>query len=244
MPDHPTAAIVVIGNEILSGRTREGNAHYLAKMLNAHGICLCEIRVVADQQALIVAAVNALRVAYDYVFTSGGIGPTPDDITADAVAAAFGVPLLLHADAKARLEQYYKDKTIDLNTARLRMARIPKGASLIDNPISAAVGFCLGNVYVMAGVPAVFEAMAMHIVPTLPQGTILLSRTIRVEQGEGDIAETLSRFVAQHPDLQIGCYPIHLQHASGYAACVVVRGYEASALDTAVADLRADLAKI
>jgi molybdenum cofactor synthesis domain-containing protein len=152
MPN-PTAAMLVIGDEILSGRTRDSNTHHLAGELTRHGIDLREVRVVADDHAAIVAAVHALRTAYDHVFTSGGIGPTHDDITADAIAAAFATPISIRADARALLQAHYDRQGTVLNEARLRMARIPDGASLIDNPVSAAPGFTLGNVHVMAGVP-------------------------------------------------------------------------------------------
>lgn len=163
----PTAAMLTIGDEILSGRTRDANLPHLAEALVARGIQLCEARVVPDVAAEIIAALNALRARYDHVFTSGGIGPTHDDITADAVAAAFGVPIDIRADARAVLALNYANPEVDLNPARLRMARIPEGGILIENPVSRAPGFTLGNVHVMAGVPDVFRAMVAGLLPRL-----------------------------------------------------------------------------
>ena len=166
MPN-PTAAMLVIGDEILSGRTRDSNMHHLAGVLTKKGIDLAEVRVVADDRAAIVAAVQALSGAWDHVFTSGGIGPTHDDITADCIAEAFGAAIDVRADARALLAAHYKRTGGELNEARLRMARIPDGAILIDNPVSIAPGFSIGNVHVMAGVPAVFEAMVATVMPQL-----------------------------------------------------------------------------
>ena len=176
MPN-PTAAMLTIGDEILSGRTRDANLPHLAEALAARGIALREARVVPDVADEIVAAVNALRARYDHVFTSGGIGPTHDDITADAIAAAFGVPIGVREDARAILATNYANPEVELNEARLRMARIPDGATLIDNPVSKAPGFSLGNVHVMAGVPAVFQAMVAGLLPGLTGGRPLLSET-------------------------------------------------------------------
>ena len=164
---NPTAAMLVIGDEILSGRTRDSNMHYLAGELTRIGIRLAEVRVVADEHAAIVAAVNALRAAYDNVFTSGGIGPTHDDITADAIAAAFGAPITHRADAMALLGAHYERQGLPFHEARQRMARIPDGAVLIENPISTAPGFTLGNVHVMAGVPSIFQAMVASVGPVM-----------------------------------------------------------------------------
>ena len=169
MPN-PTAAMLVIGDEILSGRTRDANMHYLAGELARVGIDLEEVRIVSDKAPRIVAALNALRGGYDHVFTSGGIGPTHDDITADAVAAAFGVGIGVRDDARAILAAHYQRTGLELNAARLRMARIPDGAALIDNPVSSAPGFSLGNVHVMAGVPAVFQAMVASVLPGFAGG--------------------------------------------------------------------------
>src|SRR6056297_2449913 len=183
MPN-PTAAMLVIGDEILSGRTRDANMHHLAQELTKVGIDLCEVRIVSDDHDAIVSALNALRAGHDTVITSGGIGPTHDDITADAVAAAFGVTVDVRDDARAILAEHYAKTGRELNAARLRMARIPDGATLIENPVSAAPGFTLGKVHVMAGVPAVFEAMVASVLPTLTGGAPLISRTLRVDEPE------------------------------------------------------------
>ncbi len=194
MPN-PTAAILIIGDEILSGRTREANAHYLAGELVRTGIDLKEIRVVADDMAAIAGALNALRAAHDHVFTSGGIGPTHDDITADAVAHAFAVTLDVREDARALLAEHYAASGLEFNVARLRMARVPQDATLIDNPISAAPGFSIGNVHVMAGVPNIFQAMVASVLPRLTGGP-MLSQSLRIDRGEGTIAEALAALAA------------------------------------------------
>ena len=188
---NPTAAMLVIGDEILSGRTRDSNLYYLAGELTRHGINLSEVRIVADDTAAIVAGVNALRGQYDHVFTSGGIGPTHDDITADAIAAAFGVMITHRADAVALLGAHYERQNLPFNDARMRMARIPDGARLIENPVSIAPGFSLGNVHVMAGVPRIFEAMVASVLPTLTGGEPLLSQTLRLMRGEGEVGSAL-----------------------------------------------------
>ena len=192
----PTAAMLVIGDEILSGRTRDANMHHLAGVLTEAGITLAEVRIVPDEHAVIVDALNALRAAHDTVFTSGGIGPTHDDITADAVAAAFGVSVDVRDDARSLLAAHYEATGRELNEARLRMARIPDGATLIDNPVSVAPGVSLGNVHVMAGVPSVFQAMVASVMPSLKGGPPLLSRSLRVPRGEGDIAGPLGEIAA------------------------------------------------
>lgn len=234
MPN-PTAAMLVIGDEILSGRTRDSNTHHLAQALTGRGIRLCEARVVADDHGAIVAAINALRGAHDHVFTSGGIGPTHDDITADAVAAAFGVGIGVREDAHAILRAHYARTGLELNAARLRMARIPEGAVLIDNPISAAPGFTLGNVHVMAGVPAIFEAMVASVLPGLVGGDPLLSQMIDVQRGEGEIAAALADLAARYGDLSFGSYPYTRNGA--YGTQLVVRGTDAARLDAALVEL-------
>ena len=231
MPN-PTAAMLVIGDEILSGRTRDANMHHLAGELTKIGIDLTEARIVRDEPAAIVAAVNALRAACDHVFTSGGIGPTHDDITADCVACAFGEPLDVREDARAILQAHYDRSGTEINAARLRMARIPDGAALIDNPISAAPGFTIGNVHVMAGVPAIFEAMVASLLPTLTGGAPLLSQTLRVDRGEGDIAGPLAELAAEHPDLMVGSYPFNKDGAFGVN--VVIRGADKAQVDAAM----------
>lgn len=234
---HPTAAMLVIGDEILSGRTRDSNMHHLAQVLTGHGIRLREMRVVPDEHNRIVAALNDLRAAHDHVFTSGGIGPTHDDITADAVAAAFGVGIDVRDDARAILVAHYQRTGMELNAARLRMARIPDGAILIDNPVSAAPGFTLGNVHVMAGVPAIFQAMVAGVLPTLAGGAPLLSQALDVPRGEGEIAAALGELAARYADLSFGSYPWVRNGAFGTQ--IVIRGSDGARLDAAMVELAA-----
>lgn len=238
MPN-PTAAMLVIGDEILSGRTRDANMHHLAGELTSHGIDLREVRIVSDDRAAIIAAAQALSQGYDHVFTSGGIGPTHDDITADCIAAAFGRSIDVREDARALLEAHYERSGAELNAARLRMARIPEGAVLIENPVSTAPGFTVENVHVMAGVPAVFQAMVASILPTLTGGAPLLSQTLRIMRGEGDIAATLSQLAEDFSDLSIGCYPFHMNGIFG--ANVVVRGTDGTRIGAAVTRLAQEL---
>ena len=238
MPN-PTAAMIVIGDEILSGRTRDSNMHHLAGQLTSVGIDLKEVRVVGDENGTIIAAVQELSRVYDSVFTSGGIGPTHDDITADCIAKAFGAHLDVRDDARAILQAHYDKSGTELNEARLRMARIPDGAALIDNPVSAAPGFTLKNVHVMAGVPSVFEAMVASVLPTLTGGSPLLSQTLRVMRGEGEIAGNLSALAADFSDLSIGCYPF--QKDGAFGANVVVRGADGARVDAAVTRLAREL---
>jgi molybdenum cofactor synthesis domain-containing protein len=232
---NPTAAMLVIGDEILTGRTRDANMHHLAQELTGRGIRLSEVRIVADQHESIVAALTALRGGYDHVFTSGGIGPTHDDITADAVAAAFGVPITIRADARAILEAHYQRTGLELNAARLRMARIPDGATLIENPVSAAPGFTLGNVHVMAGVPAIFQAMVAGVLPTLLGGAPLLSQMLDVPRGEGEIATPLGALAERYADLSFGSYPY--QRNGAFGTQIVVRGTDAARIDAAMMEL-------
>jgi molybdenum cofactor synthesis domain-containing protein len=232
---NPTAAMLVIGDEILSGRTRDSNMHFLAGELTRVGIDLREVRVVADDHPAIVAAVRALAVAYDLVFTSGGIGPTHDDITADAVAEAMGAGIGHRADAMALLQAHYDRQGLPFNEARQRMARIPDGARLIDNPISVAPGFSLGHVNVMAGVPKIFEAMVAGLLPTLTGGAPLLSQSLRVMRGEGEIAADFGALAAEFPDLSMGSYPFTVNGA--YGTNLVIRGTDAGRLDAAMVQL-------
>ena len=236
MPN-PTAAMLVIGDEILSGRTRDSNMHFLATELTNHGIPLREARVVPDDHTTIVAALNSLRAAHDHVFTSGGIGPTHDDITADAVAAAFGVNIDIRADARALLAAHYARAGLEFNAARQRMARIPDGATLIDNPVSTAPGFTLGNVHVMAGVPNIFQAMVASVLPTLTGGPPLLSQSLQVNRGEGDIAADFGTLAADFPDLSMGSYPFIRNGAHG--TNLVIRGTDAARIDAAMTRLAA-----
>ncbi|WP_170789545.1 competence/damage-inducible protein A [Ruegeria lacuscaerulensis] len=232
---NPTAAMLVIGDEILSGRTRDANMHYLAGELTKQGIDLKEVRIVSDDAPAIESAVKALSDAHDHVFTSGGIGPTHDDITADCIARAFDAAIDIRADARALLEAHYKNSGLELNPARLRMARIPDGATLIDNPVSTAPGFTIANVHVMAGVPSVFQAMVASVLPGLTGGSPLLSQTLRVHRGEGDIAGPLAALAADFPDLAIGSYPFQINGAFG--ANIVVRGTDGAQVDAAVTRL-------
>ncbi|MGX9356319.1 competence/damage-inducible protein A [Roseobacteraceae bacterium S113] len=236
MPN-PTAAMLVIGDEILSGRTRDANMHYLAGELTKHGIDLREVRVVSDDSTAIIAALNALRGGFDHVFTSGGIGPTHDDITADCIAAAFGAHIDVRDDARALLAAHYARMGTELNEARLRMARIPDGASLIDNPVSVAPGFTMGNVHVMAGVPSVFQAMVASVLPTLTGGAPLLSQSLRIMRGEGDIAGPLGALAEQHPALSIGSYPF--QKNGVFGSQIVIRGHDGAEVDAAMTALQA-----
>jgi molybdenum cofactor synthesis domain-containing protein len=234
MPN-PTAAMLVIGDEILSGRTRDANMHHLAKELTHLGIDLKEVRIVSDEAEAIADAVKALAAGHDHVFTSGGIGPTHDDITADNVARAFGRPIDVRDDARAILQSHYDRQEQELNEARLRMARIPEGATLIDNPISAAPGFTLENVHVMAGVPKIFEAMLASILPRLVGGAPILSQSLAIMRGEGDIAGPLRDLSERYSDLSFGSYPF--QRNGVFGAQVVVRGSDGARVEAAMAEL-------
>ncbi len=232
---NPTGAMLVIGDEILSGRTRDSNLHYLSQELTRVGIDLREARVVGDDHAAIVAGIRALAAAHDHVFTSGGIGPTHDDITADAVAEAMGARISQRADAMALLAAHYDRQGLPFNEARQRMARIPDGAVLIENPVSVAPGFSLGNVHVMAGVPKIFEAMLAGVLPTLTGGAPLLSQTLRVLRGEGEIAAEFGRLAADYPDLSMGSYPFNQNGAFG--TNLVIRGTDPARLTEAMVQL-------
>jgi molybdenum cofactor synthesis domain-containing protein len=229
MAEIVTAAMLVIGDEILSGRTKDRNIGHVADIMTAVGIDLSEVRIVPDREDEIVAAVNALRQRYDYVFTSGGIGPTHDDITADAVAKAFGVPCEYDAKAYAMLEANYATRQMEFTEARKRMARMPRGAEHIDNQVSVAPGFRIGNVHVMAGVPAIFQAMLDSVVPTLRTGAKLLSVTISCPLPEGVIGVPLGEIQREHPDTIIGSYPKFLD--GRFWTDLVVRARTAEALE-------------
>ncbi len=235
MPN-PTAAILVIGDEILSGRTQDTNTQHLARKLTAIGIDLKQVRVVSDDQATIVSALNDLRKSYANVFTSGGIGPTHDDITADSVAAAFKVNISIRDDARAILQARYAKTGSHTNPARLRMARIPDGAVLIDNPVSGAPGFTLENVHVMAGVPAVFRAMVASVLPLLTGGIPLISQSLRINRGESHIAGPLGDLAKEFPDLSIGSYPY--QHEGVFGADIIIRGTDNARINAAMAKLK------
>jgi molybdenum cofactor synthesis domain-containing protein len=233
-PKVVTAAVLVIGNEILSGRTKDANLHYLANGLTAIGIRLMEARVVPDIEARIIEAVNALRTAYDYVFTTGGIGPTHDDITSESVAKAFGVGLIKHPKAVALLTDHYGEA--NLTAARLRMAHVPEGAVLIDNPVSTAPGFRIGNVHVLAGVPAICQAMFDGLKGGLTRGDPVLSKTVSAHVGEGVIAHDLGELQKRYASLDIGSYPFFRQGKFG--ASFVIRGTDEGAIGKAAEELR------
>jgi len=225
------AAVLVIGDEILSGRTQDTNSSHIARFLGGLGIDLREVRVVGDVEAEIVAALNALRVAYDFVFTTGGIGPTHDDITADAVAKAFGVRLGYHPQVYAMLESRYPPG--EFNDMRKRMARIPDGASLVSNPVSAAPGFHLGNVYVLAGVPMVMRAMLEQIAPDLPRLAVVKSITLEANLPEGTIAPGLALLQQAHPEVAIGSYPFYREGTpQPFGAQLVLRARDSEALES------------
>jgi molybdenum cofactor synthesis domain-containing protein len=241
-PPMPSAALLIIGNEILSGRTHDANIQYLASRLTALGVRLRETRVVEDDAAAIGRALNALRRAHTYVFTTGGIGPTHDDITAASIAKALKLPLITDRAALARLTAHYRERGGTLNAARRRMAQMPKGAVLIDNPVSAAPGFRIRNVFVLAGVPAIMQAMFESVAPSLKGGPPLLSRTVRVNLPEGDFAAGLERLQGHFADVEIGSYPTFSRRDWGVR--IVLRSQDAGRLDAAVAGLCALIAKL
>jgi molybdenum cofactor synthesis domain-containing protein len=231
----PTAAVLIIGDEILSGRTADTNLNTLARFLSALGIDLMEARTVGDRPDQIVEALNALRATHDYVFSTGGIGPTHDDITADCVAQAFGVGISEHPQALAILERRYGE---ELNQARRRMARIPDGGVLIANPVTDAPGFQIGNVFVMAGVPKIMTAMLEDVAPRLRTGAVVHARTLRVTGvGEGAVASTLSEAARASRDLSFGSYPFGAGTEGEIGTNLVVRGRDATAVEAAVAAL-------
>ncbi|HEY4275090.1 MAG TPA: molybdopterin-binding protein [Rhizomicrobium sp.] len=230
-----TAAMLVIGDEILSGRTQDTNSNYVARQLTGLGIDLKEVRVVGDEEGEIVAALNALRARYDFVFTTGGIGPTHDDITADAVAKAFGVGIGYHPEAYAALEARYEKG--QFNEARKRMARVPDGAGLIKNSASVAPGFHIGNVFVMAGVPMVMRAMMEAIVPQLPQGVPVMSATVSAALPEGALAAGLAEIQKRYPQTVIGSYP--WMKDGQFGAQLVARSRDAAAVEAAARDIEA-----
>ena len=235
----PTAAILIIGDEVLSGRTQDTNLNTLARFLAALGIDLMEARTVGDRKPQIIEALNALRAAHDYVFTTGGIGPTHDDITADAVASAFGVSLAEHPEALAILERRYGD---ELNAPRRRMARIPAGGTLIANPVTDAPGFQIGNVFVMAGVPKIMTAMLEDVAPRLRRGAVVHARTVRVTGvGEGNVADILTAAANANRDLSFGSYPFGAGSVGEIGTNLVVRGRDAEAVEAAVVALLAEL---
>jgi molybdenum cofactor synthesis domain-containing protein len=235
-----TAAVLIIGDEILSGRTKEANAGHIAEVMTAVGIRLREIRVVGDNEADIVDAVNALRGRHTYVFTTGGIGPTHDDITAEAVAKAFGVEIDVDERALSIMRPYYESRGLELTPSRLRMARMPKGAGLIGNRVSAAPGFYFENVFVMAGVPSIMQVMLDELLPMLRTGRKLLSVTIKVAAPEGDVADLFSEHQSHFPEVGMGSYP---SFKGGVMRCeLVLRSIDAEQLALADCALRQKLA--
>ena len=237
-----TAAMLVIGDEILSGRTRDRNIGHMADMMTASGIDLKEVRIVGDDEAEIADAVNALRQKYTYVFTTGGIGPTHDDITADSVSRAFGLPCEYDDKAYKMLERHFAVRGISFTDARKRMARMPRGAVHIDNPISIAPGFRIANVYVMAGVPSIFQAMLDGVMPTLKTGSKLVSATVHCPVGEGSIGDRLAAIQNAHPETIIGSYPKYLD--GKFWTELVIRSRDEKAMQAARKDVEAMVAAI
>ncbi|WP_299444033.1 molybdopterin-binding protein [uncultured Rhodospira sp.] len=228
----PTAALIVIGNEILSGRTQDANVTFIAGRLSAMGIPLREVRVVPDEAAAIVEAVNTLRARATYVFTTGGIGPTHDDITAASIAAAFGRPLVRHPEAEALMREAYGS---DITEVRLRMASMPEGAALIDNPASGAPGFRVENVFVLAGVPSIMRAMFESLAPDLTGGPPILSRAVTATVRESEVAEALAAIQARWPAVDLGSYP--WARGGQIGTTLVARGTDAAVLEAVVTDL-------
>lgn len=229
--EQPSAAMLVIGDELLSGRTHDANMHYLAKELTEIGISLTEARFIRDDPAAIVSNIIELSKRFDYLFTSGGIGPTHDDITTDCVAEAFEKKASIRSDALKILQEYYDGKDIELNEARLRMARIPETAELIENPISAAPGYVIENVYVMAGVPKIFQSMLKTVIPKLEKGLPTLSLSVKIYKGEGDIALDLEEMVKTFDQLNFGSYPFSEKGVHG--TNIVIRGTDKKLMEEA-----------
>ena len=230
-----TACVLIVGNEILSGRTQDANLAFLGKGLNEVGIRLREARVIPDDRGVIVATVDAVRRAFDYVFTTGGIGPTHDDITAHCIADAFGVPLILHPEAKRLLETHYPPG--QLNEARLRMAMVPEGAELLPNPISRAPGFRIGNVFVLPGVPSIMQGIFEQLKHRLVGGEKVLSRSVSCHLSEGTLAKNLGQLQERYPDLEIGSYPYFRR--GDFGVTLVLRGTDRERLAAATDELKA-----
>ncbi len=238
-----TAAVLVIGDEILSGRTKDRNIGHIAEYLTNIGIDLREVRIVADDENAIVEALNAMRARYTYVFTTGGIGPTHDDITADSVAKAFGVAIDYDQRAVALLKERYAAMGTELNQARMRMTRVPQGAELVPNKVSAAPGFWIGNVIVMAGVPSIMQAMLDEVAPQLKTGIKMLSETVRANCREGDVGTELGEIAKAHPDVMIGSYPF-MDDVRGPNTNIVVRSRDPARLAAAKAAVEDMLGKV
>ncbi len=232
-----TAAVLIIGNEILSGRTRDANLQSLGEALAQHGIRVRETRIVEDRYDAIVQAVNSLRASYDFLFTTGGIGPTHDDITTDCIAAAMGRVVIENAEAVRRLSEYYP--TGDLNQARLKMARIVAGAALLDNPVSAAPGYVIDNVFVLPGVPRILQAMIPGLLARLPRGDAIIGQTVTAFIRESEIAAELEAIQTRYPTLDLGSYPVVREGQFGTA--LVARGTSLADLNAAVAEITAML---
>ena len=232
-----TACVLLIGDELLSGRTKDANLSYIARYLGDMGIQVREARMIPDVEAVIVETLNEVRAAYDYVFTTGGIGPTHDDITADCVAKAFGVPIGHHPEAMAILTKHYEETGNPFTEARKRMARIPEGASLIPNPVSKAPGFQMENVFVMAGIPMIMQVMMDGLAGRLKGGRKMLSATVSCEMGEGQLAEGLGTLQAAHPDVSIGSYPFFV--GKRYGTSIVMRSVDEAALARTQEEVRA-----
>lgn len=231
-----TAAAIIIGNEILSGRTQDKNVKYMAEKLGGVGVRLAEVRIIPDIEGTIVQTINDMRAQVDYVFTSGGIGPTHDDITAESIAKAFSVPLVQNQEAYDILLSHYKKKE-ELTEARLKMAMIPEGAELISNPVSGAPGFNIGNVYVLAGVPRIMQAMLDSVVPTLKGGALVLSKTVEAPFPESKIADALGTIQKKFPDIDIGSYPQYIE--GKHAVNVVLRSIDQAIIEQAKSEVQA-----
>jgi len=235
MTTAPTAAVLIIGNEILSGRTVDANLNYLAVQLSQKGILLREARVIPDVREVIVATVNELRAKFTYIFTTGGIGPTHDDITAACVAEAFGLPLVRHPDAVARLDEYYKGLNDTLTEIRLRMANMPEGATLLENPVSGAPGFKIGNVHVLPGVPRILRGIFDLLLPSLAGGPPVVSRTVGSFLKESEIAVQFEVIQNEYPQLDLGSYP-SLRDGKPYTS-LVAKGTDEAAVEAAFAKI-------
>ncbi len=233
---NPTACLLVIGNEVLSGRTQDLNIKFLATRLGEIGIPVREVRIIRDVPDIIIGAVNEMRARFDNVFTTGGIGPTHDDITSECVSAAFGVPWEIHPEAWARMSAQYAKNGSEFNAARQRMATMPRGAKLIDNAVSVAPGFTIGNVHVMAGVPRIMQSMFESLAPSLVGGPPILARAVHtVGVPEGAIAEGLTEIQSRYPALDLGSYPYY--RGTGNGVAIVAKGTEAEVAEAAIAEV-------
>ena len=238
---NPIACLLVIGNEVLSGRTQDLNIKFIATRLGEIGIPLREVRVIPDVPETIITTVNTVRAQFDHVFTTGGIGPTHDDITSECISAAFGVPWEIHPEAFARMERHYKPG--EFNAARQRMATMPRGATLIDNAISIAPGFTIGNVHVMAGVPRIMQSMFNALAPSLVGGPPIISRAVHaVGLLEGAVAAGLSAVQDKYPELDLGSYPYY--RATGNGVALVAKGPDPASCEAAIAEVTALIASM